>query len=465
MSMKKTTVLLILTLLAGIGFPGSPAGKGGLGWGPVLAWAAPQQPAEVQKPTTWSSREEYDAYEAFRLEKDLQKRVGLGDAFLQKYPTSFMRGTSFVILMQTYAQLNDVPKAMDAARKATQADPDKLEALAYLSFVFPFVFKGDDPEAVTRLSQAENDAKRGLDVLQKLKKPDNVPEEQFNQYIKGQRANFNGCVGFVALQRKDYAAAVTSLKTAAEDNPVDVYTFYRLGIAYISTDPRDYNNAIWSLARSTSLAKAGKNPSLPDIEKYMRSVYISYHGNDQGLADVMNQAAASPAPPEGFKVTQMEVPVDTGNASVDAYNKTFFMLKLGGERAQKLWDSLKGQPFGVAGFVESVDKGPDNSTYLVRIDVLDQSKNADGVYDIELQDSTQPNVKNLGKGDGVHFQGMISSYAAEPSLVVTLAEGKINEDELPDQPRVAPKTKTAPKPKPKAPVRKTAPKRKPASGL
>ena len=457
MSMKKTTVLLSLTLLVGGGFLSSPAGKGGLEFGPSRAWAAPQEAAPAQKPTTWSGREEYDAYTAMTGEKDPQKRIGLVDAFLQKYPNSFVKDTAYVVLMQTYAQLNDAPKAIDAAHKAVQANPEKLEALAYLSYVFPFVFKLDDPEATTKLSQTENDSKRGLEALQKLKKPDNITEDQFSQYIKGQRANFNACIGFVALQRKDYAAAVTSFKTAAEDNPADVYTFYRLGIAYISGEPRDYNNAVWSLARSTALAKAGKNPSLADIEKYMRSVYVNYHGNDQGLAEIVNQAAAAPTPPEGFKVAQMEVPVDTGNASVDAYNKTFFMLKLGGERAQKLWDSLKGQPFGVAGFVESVDKGPDGSTLLVRIDILDQSKHADGVYDVELQDSTQPNVKNLGKGDGVHFQGMIASYTAEPSLVITLAEGKINEDEIPDQPKVAPK-----KPAPKPPVKKAAPRRKPA---
>ena len=463
MSMKKTTLLLSLTLLAGGGFLSSPAGKGGLGWGPVLAWAAPQQPAAGQKPTTWSGREEYDAYTAMANEKDHTKKLALAEAFLQKYTNSFIADTVYVTMMQSYQQLGDGNKALEIGRRALTANPDNLDALTLSAYMFPFVFKGDDPQATTKLSSIENDSKHALDLVQKMPKPANVSDEQFNQGVKARRALFNGVLGFTALQRKDYAAAIASFKASAEDNPTDVYTFYRLGIAYISTDPRDYNNAIWSLARSVTLAKAGSNPAAAEIERYLKQVYISFHGNDQGLADVMNQAAASPMPPEGFKVAQMEVPVDTGNASVDAYNKTFFMLKLGGERAQKLWDSLKGQPFGVAGFVESVDKGSDDSTYLVRIDVLDQSKNADGVYDIELQDSTQPNVKNLGKGDGVHFQGMISSYAAEPSLVVTLAEGKINEDELPDQPKVAPKTKTAPKPK--APVKKTAPKRKPASGV
>jgi len=445
--MKKMTTLLSLTVLAGMALltQGGPPLTG-------LAWAAPQQ-AEGQKPAGWSGREEYDAYVALSSEKDPQKKVGLADAFLQKYPNSFVKDTIYVVLMQTYAQRNEIPKAIEAAHKAVQANPDKLEALAYVSFVFPFVFKADDPEATTKLSQTENDAKRGLEVLQKLKKPDNVTDEQFTQYIKGQRANFNNAMGFVALQRKDYAAAITSFKAAAEDNPADVYTFYRMGIAYISGDPRDYDHAIWNLARSSSLAKAGNNPAAAEIEKYLRSVYINYHGNDEGLAGILAQAAASPTAPEGFKVAQMETRKDTGNASIDAFNKTFFLLKYGGDRAQKLWDGLKGQSFGVGGFVESVDKA-EGGGYAIRIDVLAASKSTDGVYDIELKDTSQPNVKNLSKGDAVHFQGVIASYTATPGLVITLDNGKINEDEIPDQPKVQPKAK--PKPRTAAPAKRTA---------
>ncbi|MFB3923329.1 MAG: tetratricopeptide repeat protein [Terriglobia bacterium] len=461
MSLKKTTVLLSVTFLTGMGLPISPAGNNAAG--PSVAWAAPQQPAAQQpaagqRPTTWSGREEYDAYTAMANEKDPTKKLSLAEAFLQKYPSSFVADLVYVTMMQACQQLGDGNKALEIGRRALTANPDNIDALTLSAYIFPFVFKGNDPDAASKLSAVENDSKHALELVQKMQKPANVTDEQFNQGIKARRALFNGMLGFVALQRKDYAAAIASFKTSAEDNPSDVYTFYRLGIAYISTDPRDYNNAIWSLARSASLAKAGKNPAADEIERYLKQVYINYHGNDQGLADIMSQAAASPNPPEGFKVAQMEVPTDTGNASVDAFNKTFFQLKYGGERAQKLWDALKGQPFGVGGFVESVEKAPDNGAYLVRIDILDQSKSADGVYDIELKDSTQPNVKNLSKGDAVHFQGTIASYAAEPGLVITLDNGTINEDELPDQPKVAPKSKTAPKPK--APARKAAPKRR-----
>ncbi len=437
--MKKITALLSMTVLAGmalladLGDAALPGGR--------RAWAEAQE-AEGQKPATWSGRDEYDAYMAFAGEQNASKRIGLGDAFLQKFPSTFMKETAMVVMMQTYVQLNNSDKAIETAHKVLESNPDQLDALAYLSFAFPFTFKSEDPEATSKLSRAENDARRGLSALQKLQKPEQVSEDQFSRYVKQQRANFNACIGFVALQRKDYPAAITSFRTAAEDNPADVYTFYRLGIANISAEPRDYDSAIWSLARSVSLAKAGNNPAAPEIEKYLRQVYVNYHGNEEGLSGILAQAAASPTPPAGFTVSQMQIPEETGNASVDAFNKTFFLLRYGGERAQKLWDSLKGQKFGVGGFIESVDRDPSEAgMYSVKIDILNQSKAEDGIYDIELRDSTQPNVKNLAKGDAIHFQGIIGSYSATPNLVVTLVQGTVNEDELPSQPRVQPKPK------------------------
>ncbi len=449
--MKMTTMVMSLTVLAGVAF--CPNEKGGV-LAAGEASAAPQQ-AEGQKPTTWSSREEYDQYEAFRTEKDPQKRIGLGEAFLQKFPNSFIKDGAYINLMQTFVQLNDMPKAIGAARKAVEANPGALEALHYLTYVFPFVFKMDDPEATAKLSLAEDDARKGLEALQKLKKPDQVSEDQFNQFIRGQRATYNGCIGFVALQRKDYAAAVASFKAATEDNPADTYTFYRLGLAHLYNAPPEYNQAIWNIARAVSLAKAAKDPNVGSLETFLKRTYVNYHGNDEGLAGILAQAATSPTPPEGFTVTQMEVPKDTGNTSVDAFNQLFFVLKYGGERAQKHWDSLKGQAFGVGGFIENVEPGPEPKSYVLKIDVLHESKAEDGVYDIELKDSTQPNVKNLGKGDAVNFRGTLASYTAAPKLVITLENGTINEDEIPDQPKVAPKPKSKPKPKPRATAKRT----------
>jgi tetratricopeptide (TPR) repeat protein len=452
--MTKTTALWTLTLLVSLSAGAAAAevasrSTRSVGLTPVTHMQAPPQAA---KQPQWKSREEYDAFNAMMTEKDLNKKISLAEAFLQKYSSSDFKSGAYLTEMQAYFQLGKSDQAIEAGKKVLEADPDNLDALAFLSYVFPFVFKADDPDATSKLSRADSDAHHGLDVLQKLQKPANVTDEQFSQYVKPKRAVFNGAVGFVALQRKDYANAVTAFRAAVDDNPTDVYTFYRLGLAYMYSAPPDYDHAVWYISRAVALAQAAKNPAGDDIDKYLKRAYINYHGNDQGLADIVTQAAGAVNPPEGFKVAPMQVPAKTGNANIDAFNEMTFPLKLGGEKAQKNWDALKGQPLGLGGFVDSVEKGPDANTYLVRIDILEQSKAQAGTYDIELKDTTQPNVKNLSPGDPVRFKGTITAYTATPSLVLTI-EGTIDPDAIPEQPKV--------KPKPKPPVHR--PTHKPAT--
>jgi tetratricopeptide (TPR) repeat protein len=385
-------------------------------------------PAAAQGASVWKSQEEYNAYQAMAKEADPQQKIVLAQAFLQKYPDSAVKSLVYVTLMNTYQQVGDTAKAIDTAKQVLQADPDNLDALRYLSFAFPFTFKPDDPNATAELSRAESDAKHGLELLAKLQKPANVPEDQFNQAVKGLRDIFNSAIGFVALQRKDYPSAIASFKAAVEDNPSDLYASYRMGVAYLMSTPPDFNDGFWYLARAVALGRAAKTSDTSGIEKYLDQAYVNYHGNKDGLENIITQAATSATPPADFQVAQLKPPAPTGNPNVDNFNKVTFPLKLGGPRAQQAWAQLKGQPLGLGGFVNSVDKDPNSGAYLVRI-ALDQSK-ASASYDIVLQDSTQPKAADLSEGDPVRFQGTIASYTADPSFSLTLSNGKINDDDL-----------------------------------
>lgn len=361
-------------------------------------------------------------------ETDPQKKIALAEAFLQKNPDSAVKGLVYVTLMNTYQQVGDAPKAIEAGRKVLELDPNNLDALRYLSFAFPFTFKTDSPDAASALSRAESDAKHALDLLAKLQKPANAPQEQFDQAVKGLRDIFNGTVGFVALQRKDYPAAITSFKAALEDHPGDMYVSYRLGVAYLMSSPPDYNDGFWLLSRAVALGRAAKTADVSGIEKYLDQAYVNYHGNQEGLSDIIAQAATSPNAPPDFQVSALKPPPPTGNPNVDNFNQVTFPLKLGGSRAQQAWTQLKGQLLGLNGFVNSVEKGSDPGTYIVRI-ALEQSKASSG-YDIELKDSTQPKAADLSVGDPVRFQGTISAYTAAPSFYLMLDKGKINDDDL-----------------------------------
>ncbi len=429
--------------------------------GPLAKAAEPdlvlqEAPAGQQaaKGPSWKSNAEYTAYTAMSNEKDLHKKISLAQDFVQKYGDSDFKEGAFAAMIQSYAQLNDLAKMMEATQQALQAKPDSLDVITASCYFFPLIYKADDPAKDAHLSAVEANAKKGLELLQKLQKPAGATDEQFSQNVKARRAILNGAVGFVALQRSSFADAVAPLKAAVEDNPSDIYANYRLGTAYLYSKPADFDNAIWYLARADSLAKAAKGPDAPNIEKFFNQVYVGRHGSADGAADVLAQAAASPNPPQGFKVAPPEKHAPTGNQSIDAFYQIQDALRVGGDQAQKVWDGLKGQPLGLAGFVDSVEKGSDPGTFLVRIDITNESKGKESLYDIELKDS-QPGCKDLNKGDPVRFQGTISAYTATPSFVLTLDGGKINEDDLAAAAANKPQKKTTPaKPKPRT-TRKT----------
>lgn len=406
------------------------------------AWAAPPQAAAEKKGPQWKSTDEYNAFQAAANEKDPHKKISLAEAFLAKYTDTDFKDLAYLQEMAAYQQLGDGANAIKSGEKALDANPDNLEALRFVCFALPFVYKPTDADAAAQLTRTEGAAKHGLELLQKLQKPANATPEQFDQAVKGLRSVFNGSLGFVAMQKKDYAAAITSLKTAAEDDPSNNLTFSMLGQSYLQSTPPDYDNGIWSLARSVALSKASNSPNAAALAKYYDQVYTNRHGSNEGEQDVVTQAAASVNPPDGFKVAPAPKHAATGNQFVDAFYSYEDALKAGGDTEKQQWAALKGQPFGGPGFVDSVEPGTDSDTTVVHIDITDESKAKEGTYDIILKDK-QADAKHLAKGAPVRFQGTMAEYTMNPNFSITL-DGTINDDDL-----AAGQEKGKPKPKPR----------------
>jgi hypothetical protein len=97
---------------------------------------------------------------------------------------------------------------------------------------------------------------------------------------------------------------------------------------------------------------------------------------------------------------------------------------------------LKGQPFGAGGFVEAVEKV--EGGFLVKVDLLEKTKEEDGVYQIELK-TAQAKARNLSKGDGLRFTGTIAEYTTAPTVILKLDPAEVNAEDLPDAPRTQPR--------------------------
>jgi len=441
--MKKTLAFITFTLLVNLVGAARAMPPVGVGWG------ASQDAGAQKKGPQWKSNDEYNAFQAVAKETDPNKRISLAEAFLQKFADTDFKDLAYLQEVGAYQQLGDAAKMYQASRKAVGANPDNFDALYWACVSFPYTFKLTDANSSQELSQAESDGRHGLEVAQKAQKPTpNVSDEQWALVIKTYRATFNGLVGFVALQRKDYAAAITSFKAASEDTPNDFYTFYRLGLGYWYSSPPDYDNAAWYMARSASLARAAKNQFEADVMKDLKQLYEGYHGSDAGLEDIISQAAGSPNPPAGFKVTPAERHKPTGNQAIDYFYGLEDTLKAGGDQAKQAWEQAKGQSYGYAGKVVSAAKGTDPDTTLVGIAMTDESKAKDAA-DIVLKDK-QADAKYLAKGDLLRsFTGNISEYTMTPGFSLTL-EGTIDDDSLAAAKEKRAKEKAKARPKPKA---------------
>lgn len=435
--MKRTT-LLTACLLAVLSPPAmfgartkaSPANglPGSVQAAPAGIPAAPQAARAPQ----WKSREEYDAFAAIQKAASPQQKISAADAFLAKYPTSDFKATADMIKLQAYVQLKEVNQAITAANSALAANPIsviKITALHYLAYVFPYVYKPNDANATSQLAEARSQAQEGLQELQQAQKPAGLSQDAFETQIKQFRSDFNRAIGFAALQQKDYNGAITSLKAAAEDNPDDSYTFSFLGQAYLFVKPPDYNSALWYLARADALAKKDSTPNLAGLEKLYSQWYEFRHGSNAGEDALVTQADGSPTPPAGFNVPPPPTHAPSGDPNVDALYSIQDALSVGGNAAETAWNGYKGQPLGIVGFVESVQKGTDAGTYLVRADVLPAQRGQAGVYQLALV-TNQSDAQYLQLGDPIHFKGNISAYAMTPSFVLTIADVQIDPQSL-----------------------------------
>ena len=381
----------------------------------------------------WKSREEYDAFQVFTQEQDLNKKIGLIDAFLEKFKDTDFKESILLLKMQAYQGLNDGAGAAKTAREVLAINPNQVDALYLLSFTFPYTFQPGDADAESGLSRALSDARTGLSALEQMPKPPNMSDSQFAEYVKPRRLVFNNTVGFAALQQKDYPMAITYLKVVSGETPNDALVFYRLGLAYLYSDPPDHDNTVWYLARAVSLAGAGNNSLNEDeIRRFLTRAYVSRYRSEAGLSDIITQAAASPTPPEGFAVPTPPETSPTATPSEKVFLTLAHPLRGGGETAQKSWDQAKGTRLPMAGKVDSLVKGDGAGKYNVRIDLISDSQSAeDGVYDVVLKVSGQAKASNLAKGDIIRFEGDLDGYQVTPNFFFTLANARINPEDLP----------------------------------
>jgi tetratricopeptide (TPR) repeat protein len=203
--------------------------------------------------------------QAIQNELDPDKQLQMVNDFATKYPDSPYLSDMYFFGAYAAQQKGDIPKIIDFGEKSLKAKNDNVRTLLLMASILPRPQVAQGAEAEKRLTEAEADANKVLQMIPQLPKPPNQPDDQFQKNKAAVAAEAHAALGMVHLQRatqgltgpdagelskaeKEYQEAVSGPNPNAED-------YFRLGEAYAMHNKTD--EAIEAFTKASDLAKGG----------------------------------------------------------------------------------------------------------------------------------------------------------------------------------------------------------------
>ena len=287
----------------------------------------PAQPEKKVKDNT-----EYDlSNAAFKDINNPTKEIQDLDTWTEKYPDSDWKDTRLYMYMQAYSKTNppQPAKVLDYGSQLMSKDLKCIfvkEPQTPLSvmFLMSSAFLQLPTPTQDQIAQADKVAHQLLDYSKTFFTADKKPaatsdadwakaRQQVETVANAALVRAAAAPGNAAMAQKppDCAAAETAYAKALGDFPESPGSgdiAYNLGKALIcqqETKPEKVPQALYEIARAVSLPpdKGGLDPQTrAKIDDYLKKVYSTYHGSEEGLDQLKQQAAASPLPPSGFTI-------------------------------------------------------------------------------------------------------------------------------------------------------------------
>jgi tetratricopeptide (TPR) repeat protein len=184
-----------------------------------------QPPADTPK----EDPEEEKAYKDFHSVKSDQvdQEIQLGEAFVQKYPTSKYTEIVYSRLVAAYFGKQQYDKMYAAADKALALNDKDVVVLTLVGWVIPHSYNPNDIEAERKLDKAESYEKHALEALTTLQKPADMTDTDFAKAKTEKTSMAHSGLGLVYFRRQQYAESAKELEQAVQlapkPDPVDLY--------------------------------------------------------------------------------------------------------------------------------------------------------------------------------------------------------------------------------------------------
>ncbi|HUU12336.1 MAG TPA: tetratricopeptide repeat protein [Terriglobia bacterium] len=229
------------------------------------------------------SPQEAQDYQTIRNELDPDRMIQLVNDFEMKYPNSQLLTWIYVFGANACRQKGEIERSVEYGEKSLALKPDNLLALLTVVPLLPQnqLLRGSEIDREKRLTQAENYAKKALELIDAIPQQPNETPEQFNQRKNTLRVDPHSALGMVHLQRSQMALegvdleeiskAVAEYQQAVTDAPQpDPRDYFRLGEAY--SLQKKFDEAIQAFTRAGefgqgTIIKTYADQKIEDLKK------------------------------------------------------------------------------------------------------------------------------------------------------------------------------------------------------
>jgi tetratricopeptide (TPR) repeat protein len=201
--------------------------------------------------------EEEAAYKVFQNTPmtDANKKIELGEAFVQKYPQSRYKSPVYSALTFEYLQIGQVQKMQEYGEMEIAMTPNDVSTLALLGQTLPRSLNAKTPDPDKVLAKAAQYSKQAIEITPTLPKPAEMTDEQFEKAKNQTLAMAHGGLGLVFVRQGKFAEAIPELETSVRIDPTpDPVNYYLLGLANKSAS--HFDDAVTAFNKCASIPGA-----------------------------------------------------------------------------------------------------------------------------------------------------------------------------------------------------------------
>ncbi|MEZ5400493.1 MAG: hypothetical protein R2729_12545 [Bryobacteraceae bacterium] len=389
-------------------------------------------------------QKEYDLFTAATKEQDATKKAQYLDQWKKEYSDSDYKLERQTMIATNYFQgLRNGEEAWKASEELLTLDPKSFPAQFFITSLVISMNTQDPGRLDTGEKVARSLRENIPTVFDPAKKPATVSEDQWKNERLTYESLATKTIGWIQMQRKEFAKSEETFTEFLKANQNSGWVSYWLSTSMLQQKIKEKQiPALYHLARAAYYEGADALP--PDVKKqlqaYLQKTYVSYHGGNDGLKDVIAMALKEPFPTTEFKIESKEEVIARQ------------MEELRQNDPQKyLWLGLKkGLSDGATGltYFENTLKGsalpklkgkvvaatPEARPKEATIAILGEDAEIKLVFDTAHPAKIEP-------GTELEFEGGVAKeFVADPFLL-TLEQEREKITGLPDPPKRAPARK------------------------